>query len=62
MRRIVLDTNCLLMCVSSKSPYHKVWTEFVEAGFFKKDYTRPGLPIRKLLRELDDSNELHLTQ
>ena len=40
MRRIVLDTrsnlfacqskNCLLMCVSSKSPYHKVWTEFVE--------------------------------
>ena len=30
MRRIVLDTNCLLMCISSKSPYHKVWTEFVE--------------------------------
>ena len=30
MRRIVLDTNCLLMCVSSQSPYHKVWTEFVE--------------------------------
>ena len=30
MRRIVLDTNCLLMCVSSNSPYHKVWTEFVE--------------------------------
>ena len=30
MRRIVLDTNCLLMCVSSKSPYHKIWTEFVE--------------------------------
>lgn len=30
MRRIVLDTNCLLMCVSSKSPYYKVWTEFVE--------------------------------
>ena len=33
---------------------------FVNAGIFKKNYTRPGLPIRKLLRELDDSNELHL--
>lgn len=33
---------------------------FVNAGIFKKDYDRPGLPIRKLLRELDESNELHL--
>ena len=32
---------------------------FVNAGIFKKDYDRPGLPIRKLLRELDESNELH---
>ena len=30
MRRIVLDTNCLLMCVSAKSLYHKVWTDFIE--------------------------------
>ena len=30
MRRIVIDTNCLLMCVSAKSPYHRVWTDFVE--------------------------------
>lgn len=30
MRRIVLDTNCLLMCVSRKSPYHNVWTDFIE--------------------------------
>ena len=27
MRRIVLDTNCLLQSLPSKSPYHKVWTE-----------------------------------
>jgi len=33
---------------------------FVNAGIFKKDYDRPGLPIRKLLRELDENNELHL--
>lgn len=33
--------------------------EFVKAGIFKKDYDRSGLPIRRLLRELDESNELH---
>ena len=27
MRRIVLDTNCLLQSLPSNSPYHKVWTE-----------------------------------
>lgn len=30
MRRIVLDTNCLLMCISPHSPYHSIWTDFVE--------------------------------
>ncbi len=30
MRRIVLDTNCLLMCISPKSPYHKIWRDFVD--------------------------------
>lgn len=29
MRRIVLDTNCLVMALPSKSPYHKVWTDFI---------------------------------
>lgn len=29
MRRICLDTNCLLMTLPSKSPYHKVWTDFL---------------------------------
>ena len=26
MRRIVLDTNCLLQALPTNSPYHKVWT------------------------------------
>ena len=29
MRRIVIDTNCLLAILPSKSPYHRVWTEFL---------------------------------
>lgn len=29
MRRIVLDTNCLLQALPSCSPYHKVWTEIL---------------------------------
>ena len=27
MRRVVLDTNCLLQTLPSRSPYHKIWTE-----------------------------------
>ena len=27
MRRIVLDTNCLLQSLPSKSPYHRIWTD-----------------------------------
>lgn len=27
MRRIVLDTNCLLQSLPSKSPYYKIWTD-----------------------------------
>ena len=29
MRRIVIDTNCLLAILPSRSPYHIVWTEFL---------------------------------
>lgn len=29
MRLIVLDTNCLLQALPTKSPYHKVWTEIL---------------------------------
>lgn len=34
MRRIVLDTNCLLMILPSRSPYHRVWTEIL-SGMIK---------------------------
>ena len=27
MRRIVLDTNCLLQSLPSNSSYHKIWTD-----------------------------------
>jgi len=27
MRRVVLDTNCLLQSLPTRSPYHKIWTE-----------------------------------
>lgn len=30
MRRIVIDTNCLLAVLPTLSPHHKVWTEFLE--------------------------------
>lgn len=30
MRRIVIDTNCLLAVLPSRSPYHSVWTDFIE--------------------------------
>jgi len=33
---------------------------FVDAGIFKMDYDRPGLPIRKVSRELDENNQLDL--
>ena len=30
MRRVVIDTNCLLAILPSKSLYHKVWNVFLE--------------------------------
>ena len=30
MRRVVIDTNCLLAILPSKSLYHKVWNAFLE--------------------------------
>ena len=32
MRRIVLDTNCLLQALPSRSPYHKIWVEVMAGG------------------------------
>ncbi len=39
-------------------PAMDLMPEFIKAGIFNKDYERKGLPIRKLLRELDRNNEL----
>ena len=33
MKNIVLDTNCLLVCISTKSQYHNVWTAFLNENF-----------------------------
>lgn len=33
---------------------------FVANGIFNKDYSRPGLPIRNILRTLDAENKLSL--
>lgn len=30
MRRVVLDTNVLLMILPKRSPYHKIWTDFLQ--------------------------------
>jgi len=33
MKNIVLDTNCLLSCLASKSEFHAVWTAFLNEDF-----------------------------
>ncbi len=30
MRRVVLDTNCLLQSLPTRSPYHKIWTDVLD--------------------------------
>ena len=32
MRRVVLDTNCLLQSLPTRSPYHKIWTEILSGN------------------------------
>lgn len=43
----------------SNIPAKDLMPQFVKAGIFDKD-TKRGLPVRKLLRALDRTNELHL--
>jgi len=33
MRNIVLDTNCLLICLASESKFHAVWTSFLSENY-----------------------------
>ena len=44
----------------SRVPAMDMMDEFVKAGIFRSDSERAGLPIRKLLRELDENNQLDL--
>ena len=32
MRRVVIDTNCLLQSLPTRSPYHKIWTEILSGN------------------------------
>lgn len=32
MSRIVLDTNSLIQSIPSRSPYHRIWTDFLSGG------------------------------
>lgn len=41
-------------------PAKELMVYFVEKGVFNKDYSRPGLPIRNLLRQLDEAGKLKL--
>ncbi|MDO4980863.1 MAG: hypothetical protein Q4E58_08165 [Prevotellaceae bacterium] len=41
-------------------PAKDMMDDFVDAGIFKMDYDRAGLPIRNVLRELDKNNQLDL--
>jgi len=33
-QRIVLDTNCLLMAIPRRSPYHKILEDFLKGSYF----------------------------
>ena len=33
MRNIVLDTNCLLVCIAASSRFHIVWTSFLNENY-----------------------------
>ena len=64
MLKKIEKINCVLADYFSKHKGEKVRAKdmmerFIEAGIFQSDI-REGLPIRKLLRELDEKNMLHL--
>ena len=33
MRNVVLDTNCLLVCIANSSKFHSVWTAFLNEKY-----------------------------
>lgn len=51
------DTNKSVNKVRAKD----LMSWFIKKGIFEKD-TKNGLPIRRILRELDDTDQLHRAQ
>ena len=33
MDNVVIDTNCLIMAISSRSAYHKIWQSFLAGDY-----------------------------
>jgi len=33
LKRIVLDTNCLIQSISRRSPYYRIWSDFVDGRY-----------------------------
>lgn len=33
LSRIVLDTNCLVQSISRRSPYYRIWADFIAGGY-----------------------------
>ena len=33
LRRIVLDTNCLIQSISHRSPYYRIWADFIAGRY-----------------------------
>jgi len=33
LRRVVLDTNCLIQSISRRSPYYRVWSDFIAGRY-----------------------------
>ena len=33
MRNVVIDTNCLLVCLANRSKFHSIWTAFLNEEF-----------------------------
>lgn len=62
MRRIVLDTNCLLMLLPSRSIYHSVWKGFLDGTIefcVSTEIPFPYVPLMTLSEFTQDFNASH---
>ena len=56
MRYVVLDTNCLIQALPTKSPYHQVWTDFLAGKYCLCVSNEILVPLLTVLT-LDEFNE-----